>query len=62
MVSVKSFIPRTDPIENIHDVISILVPTSMWEVLIIVGEKEKCSPGEVLDRALCQYLPPTLNS
>jgi hypothetical protein len=55
-VKAESFQHRKDPVEDVEDVVPLIVPMSMWEILILQGEIENCAPGEVLDRALCQYL------
>ena len=52
----EAFQPQRDPIADVEDAVPIIIPMSMWEILIHQGEIENCSPGEVLDRALCQYL------
>lgn len=45
-----------DPIEEVADVVPILIPTAMWDIMVRLGQVERCAPGEVLDKALCQYL------
>jgi hypothetical protein len=52
----EAFRPRRDPIEDIEDAVPLIVPMSMWEILIYQAQIEKCAPGEVLDRALRDYL------
>ena len=55
-VKAKTFNPNINSIQNIEEVIPILIPVSMWEILIYKAEIENCSPGEILDKALCKYL------
>lgn len=45
-----------DPIESVGEVVPLIVPVSVWDILVIQSKIEKCSPGEVLDKALCGYL------
>jgi hypothetical protein len=52
----EAFQPQRDPLTDVEDAVPIIIPMSMWEVLIHQAEIENCAPGEVLDRALCQYL------
>jgi len=37
-------------------VMPLLVPVFLWKVLVAQGALEGCSPGEVLDKAVCEYL------
>jgi hypothetical protein len=56
MVKVSSISPSNDPIEGVTEAIPLIVPVFLWEILVLQAEEENCSPGEVLDRAVCQYL------
>jgi hypothetical protein len=42
--------------EEDADVVPLLIPMSLWSILRHLGQLEGCTPGEVLDRALCRYL------
>jgi len=45
-----------DPIENAEEMIPLIVPVSFWDILVLQSEIENCAPGEILDRALSEYL------
>lgn len=52
----EAFQPQRDPVEDVEDAVPLIVPMSMWEILIYQAQVENCAPGEVLDRALRDYL------
>jgi len=57
VVKAEAFKPQPrDPILDVDDAVPLIIPMAMWEILIYQAEIEKCAPGEVLDRALRDYL------
>lgn len=56
MVRAVSATRPQDPVEGVGEAIPLIVPAAMWEILVLQAEIENCAPGEVLDRALCEYL------
>ena len=52
----KSIQSPLDPMERVGEMIPLIVPVSMWEILVLQSQVEGCAPGEVLDRALCEYI------
>jgi hypothetical protein len=45
-----------NPVDEVADVVPILIPMAMWDIMVRLGQVERCAPGEVLDKALCRYL------
>lgn len=45
-----------DIIEQAGNAMLLLITRSTWETLILQGRSEGLSPGQVLDKALRQYL------
>jgi hypothetical protein len=43
-------------VNEVADVVPILIPMAMWDIMVRLGQAERCAPGEVLDKALCRYL------
>lgn len=56
VLKAESFQPQEDPLESVEEAVPLIVPMAMWDILVCQGEIENCAPGEVLDRALSQYL------
>ena len=56
VIKAESFRPQRDPVDDVEDAVPLIVPMAMWNILILQAEVEECSPGEVLDRALRDYL------
>jgi len=52
----EAFQPRRDPLMSVEDVVPLVIPMSMWDVLVCQSKIEGCAPGEVLDKALRDYL------
>lgn len=45
-----------EAIERAGDIKLMMIPRAMWETLLLQGQTEGLEPGQVLDRALHQYL------
>ena len=55
-VKIEAFQPRKDSTEEIEEAVPFIIPMFLWDILVALSDVEKCSPGEVLDKAVCEYL------